>query len=146
MDAKTGPWWPRTVAFGLAYFGLGLMVSALAGSAASNQARTIWRLAAWGVSGVVYLSHIAYEHFRLRQLPFPIALHAASGAAVGAFGLAVAATIHSFTTAHYRPAYLVALVAWPALIALPALLVALAVAAALARLTRRSQGERDRYL
>lgn len=146
MDAKTGRWWLRVVVFGVAYFSLGMLISALARSTTSNQARTILRLAAWGVSGVVYLSHIAYEHFRLRQLPFSIALHAASGAALGAFALAVAATIHALSTAHYRPAYLVALVAWPALIALPALLVALAVAAVLARLRRRSQGERNRYL
>jgi|ERR1051325_721908 hypothetical protein len=141
MDAKTCPCWLRAVLFGVAYFSLGMLISALARSTASNHARVIWRLAAWGVSGVIYLSHIAYEHFRLRQLPSSIAVHAASGATLGAFGLAVAAAIHihSLTNAPFRPAYLVALVAWPALIALPALLVALAVAAALARLPRRSQ-------
>lgn len=138
MDTSVRPWRLRAAIFGLAYFGLGIVFSALAGSTASDQARVIWRLTAWGISSVVYLTHIAYEHFRLRNSPLPIALHAASGAAGGAFGLAVAAAIHSLTTAHYRPAYLIALVAWPAIIALPAIPVALAVAAALGRLARRS--------
>lgn len=137
MDTSVRPWRLRTVIFGLAYFGIGIATSALAGSIASDHARLTWRLAAWALSGLVFLSHIAYEHIRLRNLPLSIALHVAGGAAIGAFGLAVAATIHSLTTAHYRSAYLIALVAWPAVIALPAFLVALAVAAGLGRLQRR---------
>jgi len=125
------------VIFGLAYFVVGLIFGALAGATASDQARVIWRLAAWGASVVVYATHIGYEHFRLHNSPRSIAPHVAMAVAVGAFGLAVAATVHSLFTAHYRPAYLGALVAWPAITTFPSLLVALGVSAVLARLPRR---------
>src|SRR5690349_12703685 len=120
MDTTVRPWWLRTMIFGLAYFGIGMVFSALSGSAFSDRTRVTLRLTAWAVSALLYLTHIAYEHFRLRNRPFSIALHAAIGVAAGAFGLAVSAAIHSLATAHYRPAYLIALVAWPAIIALPA--------------------------
>src|ERR1051325_6654630 len=99
MGTIARPWWLRAVFFGLAYFGLGIVFSALSRSAASDQARLIWRLAAWAVSGVLYLTHIAYEHFRLRNRPLSIALHVASGAAVGALALAAAAAVHSLMIA-----------------------------------------------
>src|SRR5437879_2583343 len=124
MDGSPRRWGLRAVFFGFAYFAVGMVFAALAGSTPTDRSRVVWRLAAWAASGVLYLIHIAYEHFRLRISPRSIALHAASGAAVGAFGLALAAAIHSLMTSHYRPAYLVALVAWPAITALPALLVA----------------------
>ena len=57
-----------------------------------------WRLAAWMVSAVVYAAHIGYEHFRIRNSPRSTALHVAFGAAVGAFGLAAAAIVHSLAT------------------------------------------------
>jgi len=113
-----------------------MVSSALAAHAASDHARLLWRLAAWAASGVIYATHIGHEHFRLRNSTRSIALHVAMAVAVGAFGLAVAATVHSLFTAHYRPGYLVALVAWPVITALPALLLALAASALLARLPR----------
>lgn len=130
-------WWLRAAVFGFAYFAVGMVFGTLAGSTVSEQTRVIWRLVAWAASGLLYLAHIAYEHFRLCNSPRSIALHAASGTALGAFGLAFAATIHSLMTSHYRPAYLIALVAWPAITSFPALLVALAVTAGLARFARR---------
>jgi len=129
--------WLRVVIFGLAYFFVGIVSSALAGAAASGEARTFWRLAAWASSSMIYATHIAYEHFRPHNSPRSIALRVAMGVAVGAFGLAVAATVHALLTAQYRPRYLVALVAWPAMTTFPAVLVALAVSAVLARFPRR---------
>jgi hypothetical protein len=137
MHAAGHQWWLRAVIPGLAYIGEGVVSSALAGAAASDQARLTWRLAAWAAAGLVYATHIGYEHFRLHNSPRSIALHVAMAVAVGAFSLAVAATVHSLLTAHYRPGHLIALVAWPAITAFPALLVALAVSAVLARLPRR---------
>lgn len=98
----------------------------------------VWRLAAWVVSGVVFAAHIWYEQFRLRSTPRTTALHAASGAAIGSFALAVAGMIHSFlTTSTIQPLWLAALVLWPAITAVPAFLVALVMAAVLARFPRR---------
>jgi hypothetical protein len=94
----------------------------------------VWRLAAWMVSGVAYAAHIAYEHFRLRSSPRLTAPHVAVAVAIGAFALAVAGMIHSLSTSSsIRPAWLLALVIWPAVTALPAFLGALVAAAILPR-------------
>ena len=96
----------------------------------------LWRLAAWAVSGAVYTAHISYEHFRLHNRPRVTAQHAALGVALGAFFLAVAATVHALSAvshaAYWR--YLLAFVLWPGVTAVPAFLIALAAAAMLDRL------------
>ena len=82
---------------------------------------TAWRLAAWFVSGVAYAAHIGYEHFRLCNSPRLTALHVALAVAIGAIGLALAGMIHSLsTTSAIRPAWLLAIVIWPAVTAVPA--------------------------
>ena len=96
-----------------------------------------WRLAAWLLSGAAYAAHIGYERFGLRNTPRRAASHVASAVAVGAFGLAVGATIHSLSvasTSQHRRLLLVALVAWPVMTGLPAFLVALGASELLARL------------
>lgn len=97
-----------------------------------------WRLAAWAASTAVYAAHISYEHFRLKNSPHAIALHAAMAVAFGAFLLAVAATVRAVMVPSRAPywRYLLALVLWPIFTALPAFLVALAGTAVLARQTR----------
>jgi len=95
-----------------------------------------WRLAAWGVSAVAYAVHLGYECFRLRNPPRRAALHVAAAVALGAFGLAVGANLHSRSvpsTAGHRRLLRIALAAWPAITAVPAFLVALAAAAILSR-------------
>lgn len=88
----------------------------------------VWRLAAWVVSAVAYAAHICYERFRLRNLPPVAALHVALAVALGAFGLAVGANIHSLsvgTSGQHRRLLKLALGLWPVITALPAFLVAL---------------------
>ena len=89
-----------------------------------------WRLAAWAVSGVVYISHIAYERYWSRSRPLITATHVALGVAIGGFVLAIGANIHAAMTPSHAPNWLyrVALVAWPIITAVPAFLVALLVA------------------
>jgi len=98
-----------------------------------------WRLAAWIASGAVYTAHMGYEYFRLGNSPRSTALHAAAAVAIGAFGLALAATVHSwFVPSSSQPwQFLLALVVWPAVSALPAFLVAYVAVAVLARLRPR---------
>jgi len=87
-----------------------------------------WRLAAWAVSAAGYAAHIAYERFRLQDSPGSAALHVAFAVALGAFGLAVGANIHSLTTgsaSQHRKLLLLSLGIWPVITALPAFLVAL---------------------
>ena len=96
-----------------------------------------WRLAAWLLSGAAFAAHIGYECFGSRNAPRRAALHVASAVAVGAFGLAVGANIHSLSvasTSQHRRLLLVALVAWPIITGLPAFLVALGASELLARL------------
>src|SRR5256885_5880611 len=94
-----------------------------------------WRLAAWVVSAIGYAAHIAYERFRLRNPPASAALHVAFAVALGAFGLAVGANIHSLlmgSASQHRQLLLLALAIWPVITALPAFVVAWGINAALA--------------
>ena len=97
----------------------------------------VWRLAAWLVSAAAYATHIGYEHFRMRATPGRAALRVASAVALGAFGLALSATVHSLlvasTNQHQRRVRL-ALVIWPIITAVPAYLAALVASAMLTRL------------
>jgi hypothetical protein len=102
-----------------------------------------WRLAAWAVSAAGYAAHIAYERFRLRSSPGPAALHVALAVALGAFGLAVGANIHSLSTGsadQHRRLLLLSLGIWPVITALPAFLVALGANGVLGRVL----GDRNR--
>jgi len=118
---------------GALYLVAGLVSAALAKSAASDQIRVAWRLAAWVISAVGFATHIGYEQIRLRSSPRTTALHVALAVGLGAFALAVAARLHS----EHFPAF--ALVVWPVMTALPAFVVALAAAAVLRRVRRGKQ-------
>ena len=134
-------WFPRAVLLGVVYLVAGVVFGTLAGAAGSTQMRFVWRLAAWVASAIAYAAHIGFEHFRERNPPPRTAIHVAAGAALGAFGLAVAANLHSLGTAsgHQRVLLRVSLAVWPAVAGVPAFLVALAAASSLARL-RRGRG------
>ena len=102
----------------------------------SNHVR-VWRLAAWLVSAAAFVAHIGYEQYRVGSSSRSTALHTALAAAIGAFGLAVAANLHEVWVASgYRRSIALALVAWPVLTGVPAFAVALVAAAALARIRR----------
>ena len=99
-----------------------------------------WRLAAWAVSAVGYAAHIAYERFRLRNAPGRAALHVAFAVALGAFGLAVGANLHSLSAGsagRHRQLLLLSLGIWPVITAVPAFLVALGINLVLALARRR---------
>jgi len=120
---------PTVILLGLGYSALGIGFAALANPAAP-QARFIWRLSAWVASAALYAAHIGHEHYRLGNSPRSTAFHAAVAVALGGFGLAVSASLHS------RHPLVLALALWPIITGLPAFLVALAVGAVLARLPR----------
>src|SRR6267143_4992771 len=115
--------WVRTAVFlGIGYAFVGIVFAVPVTHAQA------WRLAAWVVSAIGYAAHIAYERFRLRNSPRSAALHVALAVALGAFGLAVGANIHSLSlesTNEHRPLLLLALGLWPIITAVPAFLVAL---------------------
>lgn len=125
-------WVRAVVLFGIVYALIGI------GFALPTSHARAWRLAAWVVSAIGYAAHIAYE--RIRQTPtISAALHVACAVALGAFGLAVAANIHSLsagTSPQHHQRLLLSLGIWPVMSALPAFLVALAINAVVARAFR----------
>lgn len=132
------PWIRATVLLGLLYALVGIAF------AVPDSHVRAWRLAAWAVSALAYAAHVAYEHFGLRHSPRSAAIHVALAAALGAFGLAVAANIHSLSTAstdQHRWLLLMALVIWPVITALPAFLVGLGISGVLSRLPRSAHAE-----
>ena len=88
-----------------------------------------WRLAAWAVSGVIYLLHIGYEQLRLRNSRLATSVHAALAAALGGFLLAVGAMVHAATVPLHAPYRVdrIAMIAWPLITGVPALVIALVV-------------------
>ena len=97
-----------------------------------------WRLAAWGVSGVIYISQIGYEQLWLRNPRVATAVHAGLGAGLGGFLLAVGAMVHAATVPTHAPypRFLIAMVIWPIITFVPALLVALVITFVLGYVTR----------
>ena len=129
-ESSRQPWLRAMVILGVVYAFVGIVFALPAGHAKA------WRLAAWVVSAVAYAAHICYERFRLRNSPRSAALHVALAVALGAFGLAVGANLHSLSlgsTSEHRRLLLLALGLWPIITALPAFLVALGVSWVLAR-------------
>lgn len=125
-------WLCTAILVGGLYLAVGIISATLAGAAASNQMRFIWRLSAFLLSAVAFAAHTAYEHFRLRNAAQSTAWHASVAVAFGAFALALVANVHDLGSASgYRPRMLIALVTWPLITAVPAFLVALVVAAGL---------------
>ena len=116
------------------YLVAGLVFGALAGAAGSQQLRVSWRLTAWATSAAAFASHIWYEQLRLRHSPATTAFHAALAVAIGAFGLALSASIHAVRVQRHFPWS--ALLSWPIVTALPAFVVAFVAAAVIAWLHR----------
>jgi hypothetical protein len=137
MDSTSRQSWFRVVVFIGALYALVGITFALPASHARA-----WRLAAWMVSGAVYVVHLGFERFRLRNSSLISALRAALAAALGALGLAVGAIIHSFSVrspAQHQRLLLVALLAWPVITGVPAFLVGLGVSGLLANWSRRAR-------
>jgi hypothetical protein len=121
-------WLRAAILVGLAYFLVGRLF------AVPGEHARAWRLAAWAVSGIIYVMHLRYEHVSLRNPPRMLALHLAIAVAIGAFALALALMMRSVVVqGSVEPKWLLALVLFPLVTALPAFLVALVAAVALAR-------------
>lgn len=118
---------------GLLYVLIGLVSAALAGGVWGPRMR-FWRGMAWALSAIVFGVHIARDRLRMRYSATSTALHAALGAALGALGLAISATIHGYAVSspHLRAVKL-SLLIWPIITAVPAFVVALLVGLVLRR-------------
>jgi hypothetical protein len=97
MDPISRQPWVRTViVLGVAYFVIGFGLAEMA-KTAPDELRFAVRLTAWIASALVFAAHIGYEHFARRSSPQITALHTASAVALGAFLLAVAATVRAMS-------------------------------------------------
>src|SRR5215468_2693045 len=122
----------RMIFIGAMYAVIGI---AFPNPATPGRSQVMWRLGAWLASAIVYASQILYEHFRLRNSPARIGLHACVPVALGAFAIAVAANIHALSTSTgNQRLLLLALAIWPIVTAAPAFVVALATAFGLSRM------------
>ena len=121
--------WLRTILIiGAIYCLDGIVFGMFAGWSKSHTMVIIWRLAAWLTCVVLFAGHIWYEHYRFSNSPRKAALHTSSAAAVGAFGLAVAANIHAqFVSSANQILLALSLVIWPILTAVPAFIVAFVI-------------------
>jgi hypothetical protein len=137
-ESPRQPWVRAVVALSIGYALVGIVFAVPA-----THVRA-WRLAAWVASAIGYAAHIAYERLGLRHAPRSAALHVGSAVALGAFGLAVGANLHSLyvgSTSQHRALLLLSLGVWPLITALPAFLLALSISAALARAFWGAQAE-----
>jgi hypothetical protein len=136
MDDGRRQWIGLAVLVGITYAVIGVV---FAWPAAHVRA---WRLAAWLVSAALFAGHIAYERLGLGNPSRRAALHVAVSVAIGAFGLAVGAVVHSLlvgsSSAHHR-LVLIALVVWPVITGVPAFLVAFVAGEVLAWWPRRAR-------
>src|SRR5262245_14734590 len=108
-------------------------------SSAGAQVQLLWRLGAWVLSAAVFAFHIGYEHFRFRNSPLTVAAQTTSAVALGAFLLALFATVRAVTNVTHAPfrQYLLALVLWPIFTAIPAFVVSFVIAFVLTRFSPR---------
>ena len=125
MALHSRGWIPRALAASFIYVAIGVGFGTLAGAAGQTPARTVWRAAAFLLSGIIYGAHLALERKTARVLAS--SLHVAVAVAIGAFGLALSANVHSLSVETANRALLrMSLVIWPLMTGLPAFVVALA--------------------
>ena len=121
-------WLGRALIYALIYIVVGVAFAQFAGHSTFLGAR-FWRLAAWVASAIAFGTHIQHERVTLGRTLFATGLHAATAAAVGAFGLALAAIVHRHNVGLPGSRLLgAALIIWPVMTFIPALLVGMAAA------------------
>lgn len=128
--------WPRTAAV-LAYVATGLLTAEVANAAATSQGRTGWRLAAWLLSGLIFVVHVAVERVHAGHDVRRAARHAACAVAIAAFIIAAVGPVRSHWGAqNFWRVVALSLLLWPLLTGLPAWLAALVVGQIVGRVRR----------
>jgi len=123
----------------VAYPVIGIVTAELSSVASSPRMSTVWRLSAWVLSLIAFVSHVLYEQFRLRSGVRAGATHVAMAVALGAFLLAAAGPVRShWGAADFWRVSVLSLPLWPILTGVPAFLAALVAGAVLRRLGRRA--------
>jgi hypothetical protein len=146
MKNTDGPrWYNAAIVVGVLYFAITVTTGALAAMAQTGRGLFLWRLSAFVFCGLLFLAHIAYEHFRLHSTAKATACHTSMAVVIGALALAVSANMNDLITGSgYRGRMLLALIIWPILTAVPAFIAALMLSLGCSKLTtRRSASESE---
>lgn len=116
----------------------------LSGVASSPTTVKAWRLAAWLLSLVVFIAHLAVER-RRRLRSVSVARYVSGAVALGAMGVAALGPLraHWGEPDRIRLA-LLSIVAWPILTGVPAFLVALTIGLVLDRVAQRPSDSSSR--
>ena len=110
----------------LAYVVIGIATATLAGSAATPQTRTAWRLAGWLLSLAVFLVHFGYEQVKTGTSDARGALRTAAAVALAAFVLALVGPVRMhWSTSDFGRVVMLSVVVWPIATGVPAFLVSL---------------------
>ncbi len=120
-----------------AYILVGSATAVLSGMASSPTTVKAWRLAAWLLSLVVFVAHLAVE--RRRRVPsLSVARYVSGAVALGAMGVAAMGPLraHWGEPERIRLA-LLSIVAWPILTGVPAFVVAFITGLLLDRVAQR---------
>ena len=124
---------------GIAYLVIGFVTAVLARG--SPAAVTGWRLVAWVLSALVFVSHVAVAQRQRDRSPVVAAVEVAVAVGLGALGLAIVGPVRShWNDPNVMRVALLSVVLWPLLTGLPAFVVALAGGHSIRRL-RRSAGD-----
>ncbi len=133
-------WLRNILIIGAIYCLDGIVFGMFSGWSDTHTMVIIWRLAAWLTCALLFAGHIWYV-YRFNNSSRKTALHTSSAAALGAFGLSVAANIHGLFVASANQLLLVlSLVIWPVLTAVPAFIVAFAITSVLKLFDKRVKG------
>jgi hypothetical protein len=134
-------WLLTVIPFCGAYVVVGLVTAQFAGSAASVQSRTAWRLIAWGLGLLVYSAQLIVERIHFNNTTLRSALHASAAVALGALVLAVAGPVRTHWGTGSQQLALTSLLLWPVLTGLPSFVLALGVGAVLGRVSERARSK-----
>lgn len=140
MMKKKGHPWLAVLILGAFYCLIaGLAFTAFASWSHSVRGVFAWRLSSFLISIIAFAAHIAYEHFQLGNKPTVVGRRTGLAVALGAFGLAVAANIHSLGVSNRNTRLLaLALIIWPVMTAVPAFVAAFVTAHAIIFFRRRA--------
>src|SRR2546423_3057061 len=126
--ATQAGWLGRALVYALIYVVVGVVFAQFAFHSLFVGAR-FWRLAAWVVSAIAFGTHVQYERVTAGRTLFVTGLHAATAAAIGAFGLAFAAIVYRHAAGLFGSGLLGgAVILWPGITFIPAPLVGMAAA------------------
>lgn len=126
---KQAAWLGRALIYALFYMVVGVLVAQFGGYSTFVAPR-FWRLTAWLLSAIAFGTHVQHERGTSGRSILATGLHAATAAALGAFGLALAAIVHRHGVGLPRSALLgAALILWPVITFIPALMVGMGAAA-----------------